>query len=159
MEPTVAASIIEMTTEIVANYVTGNKMSAGDLAGLIKSVHQTLSTVDAPQVEAAPSIEMPTTAQIRKSIKPEGLISFEDGKTYQTLKRHLSTRGMSLHDYKTKWGLPSEYPTTAPNYSARRSEMAKSLGLGQPGRIRKAAEPAPAKPAPAKKSRAKAKPE
>jgi len=120
---------IEMTTDIVSNYVTGNKISADDLPALIRSVFATLSKVEEP-VETAPTLEKATTAQIRKSIRPDGLVSFEDGKTYQTLKRHLSKRGMSVADYKEKWGLPADYPTTAPSYSARRSEMAKSLGLG-----------------------------
>jgi predicted transcriptional regulator len=159
MEPAVAANIIEMTTEIVANYVTGNKVAAADLPGLINSIHQTLVSVDAPQSEPTVELDKPTAAQIRKSIKPDGLISFEDGKTYQTLKRHLSGRGITLADYKAKWGLPHDYPTTSPSYSARRSEMAKSNGLGQGGRAAKAAEVAPAKPAPTKKGKAKAKPE
>jgi predicted transcriptional regulator len=154
-----ADSLIEMTTEIVANYVNGNKMSAAELPALIKTVHQALSTVDAPAADTAPDVEKLTSAQIRKSIKPEGIVSFEDGKTYQTLKRHLSGRGMTIADYKAKWGLPHDYPTTSPNYSAKRSEMAKSLGLGQGGRVAKTTEAAPAKPAPTKKGKAKAKAE
>ena len=68
--------------------------------------------------------------KIRKSIKPDALISFEDGKAYKTLKRHLSRRGLTVEAYKAKWGLPSDYPMTAASYSATRSAMAKSLGLG-----------------------------
>ncbi len=120
---------IEMTTDIVASYVTGNKLNPEDLPALIRSVFTSLSNVEAP-VDAAPTQEKMTAAQIKKSIRADGLVSFEDGKTYQTLKRHLSKRGMTLAEYKDKWGLPNDYPTTAPSYSARRSEMAKSLGLG-----------------------------
>jgi predicted transcriptional regulator len=152
-------AIIQMTTEIVANYVAGNKVGAAELPSIIQSVFKTLSTVEAPHSEPAPDFEKPTAGQIRKSIKPDGLVSFEDGKTYQTLKRHLSGRGMTIADYKAKWGLPHDYPTTSPNYSAKRSEMAKSLGLGQGGRAAKTAEVAPAKSAPTKKGKAKAKPE
>jgi predicted transcriptional regulator len=152
-------AIIQMTTEIVANYVAGNKVGAAELPSIIQSVFKTLSTVEAPPSEPAPDFEKPTAAQIRKSVKPEGIVSFEDGKTYQTLKRHLSGRGMTIADYKAKWGLPHDYPTTSPNYSAKRSEMAKSLGLGQGGRAAKTAEVAPAKPAPTKKGKAKAKAE
>jgi ROS/MUCR transcriptional regulator protein len=52
---------------------------------------------------------------------------------HRTLKRHLTTRGMTLADYKEKWGLPRDYPSTAPSYSAVRSQMAKTIGLGQLG--------------------------
>jgi predicted transcriptional regulator len=86
------------------------------------------------------------------------LISLENGQKFRSLKRHLMTSyGMTPDDYRTKWGLPADYPMVAPNYAAQRSELAKSLGLG-----RKAAEEAAttaveaepeAEPAPAPKKR------
>jgi predicted transcriptional regulator len=75
-----------------------------------------------------------TPAQIRKSITRDALISFEDGKPYKTLKRHLTTFGLTIEQYRAKWGLPADYPTVAPSYSEARSAMAKALGLGQGGR-------------------------
>jgi predicted transcriptional regulator len=48
------------------------------------------------------------------------------------LKRHLSAGfGMTPDEYRAKWGLPSDYPMTAPNYAKARSALAKDLGLGQ----------------------------
>ena len=32
--------------------------------------------------------------------------------------------------YRTKWGLPADYPMVAPAYARKRSELAKSIGLG-----------------------------
>ncbi len=72
-----------------------------------------------------------TAAQIRASIRSDALISFEDGKPYKTLKRHVAGAGLTLAEYREKWGLPSDYPSVAPEYSARRSAMAKSAGLGR----------------------------
>ncbi len=72
----------------------------------------------------------PTAAQIRKSVTDAALISFIDGKPYKTLKRHLTTHGETLASYKAKYGLPGDYPSTAPSYSAQRSEMARRIGLG-----------------------------
>ncbi len=150
--------LMEMTTEIVANYVSGNTVSQTDLPALISSVFKSLSTVDAPPApEPEPQLKL-TPAQIRKSISPDGLISFEDGKTYQTLKRHLTTRGMTIAQYKAKWGLPSDYPATAPAYAAKRSALAKAAGLGKV--MAKGKAPAPKKAAPVarkpKTTRAKA---
>ena len=72
------------------------------------------------------------------------LISFEDNKPYKSLKRHLTTRGMTPADYRAKWGLPSDYPMVHPTYSAQRSELAKAIGLGAKGRQPKGAtKPAP----------------
>ena len=41
---------------------------------------------------------------------------------------------MSIEQYREHYGLPRDYPSTAAGYSAHRSELAKSLGLGQPRR-------------------------
>jgi predicted transcriptional regulator len=70
----------------------------------------------------------------KKAIKPDYIISFEDGKQYKSMKRHLTGRGLTPAQYREKWGLPKDFPMVAPNYSAARSEMAKNLGLGQQGR-------------------------
>ena len=123
--------LTSMTAEIVSAYVAGNTVPTGELSTLIQSVFTSLSTLGEPTPDAVP--EGPakaTNAQIRKSITPDALISFEDGKSYKTLKRHLTTKGLTIAEYKAKWGLPSDYPTTAPSYSEARSAMAKSAGLG-----------------------------
>ncbi|MEC7203537.1 MAG: MucR family transcriptional regulator, partial [Pseudomonadota bacterium] len=47
-------------------------------------------------------------------------------------KRHLRTSyGLSPEEYRSKWGLPSDYPMVAPNYSKKRSAFAKKIGLGR----------------------------
>jgi predicted transcriptional regulator len=49
------------------------------------------------------------------------------------LKRYLRSRyGLSPDQYRTKWGLPSDYPMVASDYAAKRSEFAKKIGLGRP---------------------------
>ncbi|MBQ0819291.1 MucR family transcriptional regulator, partial [Microvirga sp. HBU67558] len=55
----------------------------------------------------------------------------EDGKRYKTLKRHLGKLGLTPDAYRTKWGLPADYPMVAPSYAEKRSELARSSGLGQ----------------------------
>jgi predicted transcriptional regulator len=47
------------------------------------------------------------------------------------LKRHLINKHTLTPDaYRERYGLASDYPMVAPNYSARRSEIAKEIGLG-----------------------------
>jgi len=129
------ANLTELTAEVVAAYVTNNNVSVADLAGLIAATHAALSGASKP----VPEVPIPTPAvSIKKSVTPDFLISLEDGKKYKSLKRHLSGFGLTPDEYRTKWGLPKDYPMVAPAYSAQRSSLAKSLGLG-----RKAA-PAPA---------------
>jgi predicted transcriptional regulator len=68
---------------------------------------------------------------IRRSITPDFLICLDDGKRFKSLRRHLSGLGMTPEQYREKWNLPSDYPMVAPNYAARRSALAKQIGLGQ----------------------------
>lgn len=133
------SNVIELTAEIVANYVSRNSVSVADLPGLIRTTYAALAGVGSPApVPEAEAVTKANSAQIRKSITPDALISFEDGKPYRTLKRHLTSQGLTVAEYKAKWGLPNDYPTTAPSYSEARSAMAKALGLGQGGRKAKA---------------------
>jgi predicted transcriptional regulator len=127
------AKLIELTTVIVASFVEKNNIAPNDLPKLIQTVHAALSGTEQPEAPVEESVKL-TPAQIRKSITPDFLVSFIDGKKYKTLKRHLTTHGTTFEEYKAKFGLPKDYPTVSPNYSAQRSEMAKALGLGQGGR-------------------------
>ena len=124
------AALIEMTTEVVAAYVMKNHVRAAELPALISTVHASLASMgSAPEPAPEPAKLVPPVS-IKKSVTDEYLISLEDGKQYQSLKRHLSGRGLTPAEYRTKWGLPADYPMVAPGYSARRSELAKSIGLG-----------------------------
>ncbi|WP_430911261.1 MucR family transcriptional regulator [Methylobacterium sp. sgz302541] len=126
---------VEQTVDVVSAYVANNSLPIGELPALIASIYQTLGSLGgAPVVQEVETVEKPTPAQIRKSIRPDGLISFIDGKSYKTLKRHLTKHGLDPHSYRERYGLPADYPTTAANYSAQRSALAKELGLGQPAR-------------------------
>jgi predicted transcriptional regulator len=136
--PHESSDLVRLTSAIVGAYVAHNSLGVGQLPDLLQSVHGALSRLDQP-VEPEPEAPALTPAQIRRSITHDALISFEDGRPYKTLKRHLSSRGMTVAGYKAKWGLPADYPTTAPAYSEARSSMARTLGLG-----RKPAGPAPA---------------
>ena len=69
---------------------------------------------------------------IRRSVTPDYIVCLEDGKKLKMLKRHLRTvYGMTPEEYRAKWGLPSDYPMVAPNYSRQRSAFAKKIGLGR----------------------------
>jgi predicted transcriptional regulator len=126
-----ASNVCDLTTEIVSAYVSGNAIAAVELPGLIQSVHAALSTAGETTVPVLKPTIKTTPSQVRKSITDDVLVSFIDGKSYKTLKRHLARHGMTVADYRLKFGLPKDYPTTAPSYSAMRSEMAKARGLGR----------------------------
>lgn len=138
-----------LTTEIVAAYVGKNPIQASELPNLIRSVRDALRS-DAPAAAPAePVIEKPNPAQIKKSVTPDAIISFIDGKSYKSMRRHLTTHGLNPDSYRQRYGLPVDYPMVCPNYSVQRSNLAKQLGLGQQRRNwpeQEAPEPAPAAP-------------
>ncbi|WP_236960314.1 MucR family transcriptional regulator [Methylobacterium durans] len=125
---------VELAGDIVSAYVSNNSLPVAELPALIMSVHTALNGLMKGGA-AAPveTVEKPTPAQVRKSITPDALISFIDGKPYKTLKRHLSTHGLDPYSYRQRYGLPNDYPMVAASYAAQRSELAKSIGLGRPG--------------------------
>lgn len=146
------ALIMGMTQAIVTStFPHGEGM---DVVELLDKVHAKVTAlVDGSAAPAPTGTAKLTAAEIRKSITPDHLISFEDGKRYKTLRRHLTLRGLTPEQYRTKHGLPADYPMTSATYSAQRSELARALGLGQQRRKTPAAPPAD--PAP-KARRAKA---
>ena len=125
------SNLTDLTADIVAAYVSKNSVQTNELASLINTVHAALSGVGqgGQAFEEKPTPPMPW----KKAIKPDGIISFEDGKQYKSMKRHLTGRGLTPQQYREKWGLPRDFPMVAPNYAAARSELAKKSGLGQKG--------------------------
>jgi predicted transcriptional regulator len=119
---------VELTGDIVSAYVTTNNIQRSELPGLIADVHMALTNLGKPALE---SVKAEPPVPIKQTIKPDYIVSLEDGRRYKSMKRHLSSRGITPVQYREKWGLRPDYPMVAPNYSKARSELAKSLGLGQ----------------------------
>ena len=137
---TEASQSIELTAEIVAAFVANNSLPIAELPGLIHATHTALERLASGLADTALQEEKKEPAvSIRKSLTPDFLVCLDDGKKFKSLRRHLASLGMTPDQYRDKWGLPSDYPMVAPNYSAARSELAKQSGLGQ---IRKNAAPA-----------------
>ncbi|MCJ2022149.1 MucR family transcriptional regulator [Methylobacterium sp. E-065] len=124
---------IDYTVNIVANYVRTHHVPPNELPELIASMHAAIAGLGRAAVPVEAAAESLTPAQIRKSITPDALISFIDGRPYKTLKRHLTRHGLDPKSYRDRFGLGADYPMTAPSYSAQRSALAKSLGLGVVG--------------------------
>jgi predicted transcriptional regulator len=136
-------TVLRLTAQIVSAHVEHNAVQADALPGLIERVYQTLRGVGQAPVEAEKPVP---SVPIKQSVKPDFIVCLEDGKKLKMLKRHLMTSyKMTPAQYRTRWGLPSDYPMVAPNYAKVRSSLAKKIGLG-----RKAASP-PARPAGAKR--------
>lgn len=126
---------VQITARIVAAYVSNNRMAAQDLPGFIESVHQTLvSLFSGTEIVQEP---LKPAVSIKRSVTDDYIVCLEDGLKFKSLKRHLrSAYGLTPEQYRLKWGLPHDYPMVAPNYAAKRSTLAKQIGLGRGARRR-----------------------
>lgn len=123
--------VVEIVARVVASYVANNRLSPQDLGPLILAVHETVVQLSDGAV-AAPNDPPKPAVPIRRSVTEEFIVCLEDGIRFKSLKRHLrSAYGMTPEQYRLRWGLPHEYPMVAPAYAARRSQLAKQIGLGR----------------------------
>ncbi|WP_338505041.1 MucR family transcriptional regulator [Sphingomonas kaistensis] len=123
-------SLIRLTTIIVSSYVANNGVAANDVAKIVTGVHGALSGLKQPQKQAVQP-QVPVTS-IQASVKPEHIVCLGCGKKQKLLKRHLrAAHGLTPNQYRAEYHLPREYPMTSPNYSARRSDLARATGLGR----------------------------
>lgn len=146
-----AADTMQLTTEIVAAFVSNNTVNADKLAALLQNVHDAVRALASGGTVLASGQE--PAVPVGKSITNDYIVCLEDGKKLKMLKRYLRTQyKLSPEDYRRKWNLPADYPMVAPNYAKRRSEFAKQIGLGRTGGRRAAKKAAGKRGRPAKKA-------
>jgi|SRR4051794_24421879 len=154
-----APNYIELAADIVSAYVSNNSLPTSELPALLSSIHTALTSATKAQVEEIKPALAPAVS-VKKSVTPDYLICLDDGKKFKSLKRHLrTTYGMTPEQYRAKWDLPRDYPMVAPNYAKARSELAKTMGLGQQRKSAAKAGPAASRTtasAPKKRGRKKA---
>jgi predicted transcriptional regulator len=131
--------LMSMVADIVSAQTLRTPLTHEELTSTIRLVYTALSGLSdqgaalepgGASRESAPD-KKPAIA-INKSVFPDYIICLEDGRKFKTLKRHLkASYGMSPEQYRARWNLPVTYPLTAPNYTARRSEVARAIGLGR----------------------------
>ena len=123
--------VAALTVQLLSAYLANNTVASEDLAGLIRSTKQALTSEPLASAETEPETFVPAVS-VRKSLaSPEHIISLIDGKPYKTLKRHLQSRGLTPDHYRSRYNLPASYPMVAPAYAVKRREVAQQLGLGR----------------------------
>ncbi|MDB5724724.1 MAG: transcriptional regulator, partial [Novosphingobium sp.] len=130
-------SPLECATEITVAWLSNpnTRASAEDVPVFLQNMHSAVLMLNSgaeAQQKSEPASEYAPAVTARKSLSsPDHIISLIDGKPYKTLKRHLSTHGLTPAEYRARYGLKSDYPMVAPTYAATRRELAKSIGLGR----------------------------
>jgi predicted transcriptional regulator len=124
-------TISEMTTRIVSAYVSHNRVEPDQVSQLIQSVAQDLKSLETGQQETSEATTQPAVNP-RKSVGKDHLVCLVCGRKQKALKRHLSkAHGLTPEGYREMFGLRADYPMVAPSTSRRRSEIARSIGLGR----------------------------
>jgi predicted transcriptional regulator len=119
--------VIALSADIASAFISKNKLPPADISILIRDIHAALSYIATGKSEPKPEPAVP----IKNSVKTDYIVCLEDGGKFKSLKRHLrSSFNMTPEEYRKKWGLNYDYPMVAPAYAAQRSELAKSMGLG-----------------------------
>ncbi|HMO31073.1 MucR family transcriptional regulator [Enterovirga sp.] len=119
-----------LTVQLLSAYVGNNTIASSELADLARTTRAALSEGIKPASPPEPVYvgAVSTRASIASR---DHIFSMIDGKSYKSLKHHLSKHGLSPAEYRTRYKLAADYPMVAPGYSEQRREVAKTLGLGR----------------------------
>lgn len=137
------ANLVELATDLTIAWLgnSNNRATAEDVPEFLKKMHATLSELSgtagtaSDDTSADQPVEHVPAVSARKSLgSKDHIISMIDGKPYKTLRRHLSTHGLTPEEYRQRYNLKPDYPMVAETYSEQRRLMAKKIGLGQKGR-------------------------
>jgi predicted transcriptional regulator len=124
-----------LVAQILSSYLSNNTVAPADLPSVIETVKKAFGGTG-EVVTTTPSDNVTKTWQpavpVKKSVTPDAVICLCCGQRFKTLRRHLqTTHQLNPREYRAAFELKSDYPLVAPNYAARRSDLAKSLGLGR----------------------------
>jgi predicted transcriptional regulator len=130
------SNAVELAAELTIAWL-GNPNTRTDaeaVPAFLNAMHTAVQRLAAPQSEEVPGPESEhvPAVSVRKSLaSKEHIISMIDGKPYKTLRRHLSTHGLTPEEYRSRYNLKADYPMVAEAYSESRRTMAKKIGLGR----------------------------
>ena len=109
-------------------YVSNNNVEPSQVESVVRAIRRAFA--DEPQTKLS-EVGTDPAVPIGESISPDYLTCLEDGLQFKSLKRHLGMHGLTPEAYRSKWGLPKDYPMVAPKYAKARSRLAKKIGLGR----------------------------
>lgn len=124
-------SLTEMTTRIVSAYVAHNNVDPNQVPEVIQAVARDLKALQSGEHDDG-AADVTPAVNPRRSIGPDHLVCLACGRKQKALKRHLAkAHNMTPEQYREMYSLRPDYPMVAPNTSKRRSEIARSIGLGR----------------------------
>ncbi len=135
---TIELNPIELATELTIAWLSNpnTRTSADEVPAFLGKMHNSIAALAGNAQASGTTTDVPTdyspAVTARKSLAdPDYIVSMIDGKKYKTLRRHLSTHGMTPEEYRVRYGLKADYPMVSANYSESRRAMAMKIGLGR----------------------------
>ena len=127
-------SAIEIASNILVAYLESNTLEREEVPEFLTEIHAALARLSNMELKTLAQTDLMPAVPIEKSISANYIVCLEDGQKLKMMKRYLKAQyDLSPEEYRRKWGLPADYPMVAPNYSKRRSNLAKEFGLGKKG--------------------------
>ena len=113
--------VLRMAVDVVAAYVSNNRVSSGQVREVIETVFSSMNSLSGLMADGGGVVQNPAVT-VRRSVTPDYIVCLEGGKKLKMLKGHLRTAyGLTPAEYRSKWKLPADYPMVAPKYAKQRS--------------------------------------
>ncbi len=123
------ATITSLTANIVSSFVGNNNIQPGEISDMIRLISSALKATTDQAKEETPR---KPAVDIKRAVKPDAVTCLDCGREMKSLKQHLRIEHeLTPEDYRKRWGLPADAPIVAPQYSARRKQIAKDHNLGK----------------------------
>lgn len=130
--------ISDAVTRIISSFATRDTATVEEVLALARQLPAALAkseTAPVPAAEVAapaPAVTARPAVPIDRSVSDETVTCLCCGRSFTMLKRHLKAEhGLTEAEYRSRFQLPEDHPLVAPNYSIRKAEYAKRIGLGK----------------------------
>jgi predicted transcriptional regulator len=131
-----AHDLRQLTAWVVASFVSNHSLPASEVPELINLTYRAFAGLGRAGAERA--VARTPAVPIEQSVADDFIVCLEDGRRLKTLKRYLRQQyALTPQQYRTRWGLPPDYPMVAPSYARLRSSLARR----GPERVRADQEP------------------
>lgn len=117
--------LMQHAVDLTRTWVQVNVAEPEEVPKLIRMIYEELKSLEGMEAPAA------TVSRPEQTVFDDYIVCLEDGAKVTLLKRYIKSRfGMTPEEYIQKWNLPPDYPFVAPNYSKKRSSIAREQRLG-----------------------------
>lgn len=130
-------NINDVMKSIIATRRASKRISEDEIVDLTLTLLTSMNLLAFPDADKAPHEQrtaepLVPAVPVEDSVQADYIVCLEDGQRFLMMKRHLRERyGLTPDQYRNKWGLPKNYPMTAPSYSESKARNARDSGLGK----------------------------